>query len=96
MGAPRFFRGRRFLVEISKVEQVTVVSEDGRPQNIADRIKTFMERCYRWWPSGWVRTASMVMPSCPCSSDRRDRVRVPSAVGCCLIICRYILTTDCR
>ena len=63
MGAPRFFRGRRFLVETSKVEQVTVVSEDGRPQNIADRIKTFMERCYRWWPSGWVRTASMVMPS---------------------------------
>lgn len=29
MGAPRFFRGRRFLVETSKVEQVTVVSEDG-------------------------------------------------------------------
>ena len=34
MGAPRFFRGRTFLVETSKVEQVTVVSEDGRPRNL--------------------------------------------------------------
>ena len=34
MGAPRFFRGRRFPVETSKVEQVTVVSEDDRPRNL--------------------------------------------------------------
>ena len=47
MGAPRFFRGRRFLVETSKVEQVTVVSEDGRPQNIADRIKMIVENSTR-------------------------------------------------
>ena len=57
MGAPRFLRGRRFLVETFKVEQGTVVSEDGRPRNLGTQDTEGLEKPSVFALGGQTRSA---------------------------------------